>query len=62
VNRYRVEEVKRKLAEGESEKFNLIAIAFDSGFNSKSAFNTIFKKHTGVTPSAYRKQIGGGVE
>src|SRR5690606_29846193 len=42
VIRYRVEEVKRQLAESASEKFNLIAIPFDSGFNSKSAFNTIF--------------------
>ncbi len=57
INHYRVEEVKKKLAEGESEKYNLISIAFDSGFNSKTAFNTIFKKQTGVTPSQYRKQI-----
>jgi len=56
INRYRVEEVKRKLAEKESENFSLIAIAFDSGFNSKSTFNTIFKKYTGTTPSQYRKQ------
>ncbi len=57
VNHYRIEEVKRRLADRESEKYNLIAIAFDSGFNSKSAFNTIFKKHTGTTPSIYRKQL-----
>ncbi|QQS35984.1 MAG: AraC family transcriptional regulator [Ignavibacteriales bacterium] len=57
INHYRVEEVKKKLAEGESEKYNLISIAFDSGFNSKTAFNTIFKKQTGVTPSQYRKQL-----
>lgn len=57
INRYRVEEVKRRLADKESEMYNLIAIAFDSGFNSKSAFNTIFKKQTGTTPSQYRKQF-----
>ena len=57
INRYRVEEVKQRLADKESDKFSLIAIAFDSGFNSKSAFNTIFKKHTGTTPSQYRKQL-----
>jgi AraC-like DNA-binding protein len=57
INGYRVEEVKRRLADNESEKYNLIAIAFDSGFNSKSTFNTIFKKYTGVTPSQYRKQL-----
>jgi len=57
VNHYRVEEVKRRLADKESQKYNLLALAFDSGFNSKSSFNTVFKKHTGTTPSLYRKQI-----
>ena len=57
INHYRVEEVKRRLADNESEKYSLIAIAFDSGFNSKSSFNTIFKKQTGSTPSQYRNQI-----
>ncbi len=57
INRYRVEEVKRRLAENESEKYSLLAIAFDSGFNSKAGFNTIFKKQTNTTPSQYRKQL-----
>ncbi len=57
INGYRVEEVKRRLADQESEKYSLLAIAFDSGFNSKSAFNTIFKKLTNTTPSQYRKQL-----
>lgn len=57
INSYRVEEVKKRMAQGDSERFSLIAIAFDSGFNSKTAFNTIFKKQTGVTPSQYRKQL-----
>lgn len=57
INRYRVEEVKRRLADKESDNFSLVAIAFDSGFNSKSTFNTIFKKQTGTTPSQYRKQL-----
>jgi len=57
INRYRVEEVKRRLADNESEKYSLLAIAFDSGFNSKAGFNTIFKKHTNTTPSQYRKQL-----
>jgi AraC-like DNA-binding protein len=57
INRYRVEEVKRRLADKESEMYSILAIAFDSGFNSKAGFNTIFKKHTGTTPSQYRKQL-----
>jgi AraC-like DNA-binding protein len=62
INRYRVEEVKKRLADNESGKFSLLAIAFDSGFNSKSSFNTIFKKLTGVTPSQYRNQMTSAVE
>jgi AraC-like DNA-binding protein len=57
INHYRVEEVKRRLADGESKTYSLIAIAFDSGFKSKSTFNTIFKKQTGTTPSQFRKQL-----
>jgi AraC-like DNA-binding protein len=57
INRYRVEEVKRKLSDNEMEKYNLIAIAFESGFNSKATFNTVFKKQTGTTPTEYRKQL-----
>jgi AraC-like DNA-binding protein len=57
INRFRVEEVKRRLADNESEKYSLLAVAFDSGFNSKAGFNTVFKKQTGTTPSQYRKQL-----
>jgi AraC-like DNA-binding protein len=53
VNHYRVEEVKRRLAKGDLEKFTLLAIAFDSGFNSKTNFNRIFKEQTGISPSAF---------
>lgn len=55
VNTYRVEEVKRLLNEAQHERLTLLAIAYDSGFNSKSSFNHIFKSVTGVTPSEYVK-------
>ncbi|MEO0553995.1 MAG: helix-turn-helix domain-containing protein [Bacteroidota bacterium] len=35
----------------------LLEIAFDSGFNNKTSFVNAFKKHAGMTPSAYRKQL-----
>jgi AraC-like DNA-binding protein len=35
----------------------IVNIAYECGFNSKSSFNTAFKKYTGMTPSTYRNQI-----
>jgi AraC-like DNA-binding protein len=54
INEYRVDEFKKKLEDASNQNFNLISIAFDSGFNSKTSFNTVFKKITGQTPSEYR--------
>jgi AraC-like DNA-binding protein len=53
INEYRVEEVKRRLKDPKYKNLTILAIAYDSGFNSKSAFNTIFKDLTGMTPSQY---------
>ncbi|MEZ4887093.1 MAG: helix-turn-helix transcriptional regulator [Chitinophagales bacterium] len=53
INEYRVEAVKERLKNGDTEQFTLLAIAFDSGFNSKATFNRTFKKFTDVTPSQY---------
>lgn len=52
INSFRVEEAKKQLAE-EPEK-SVIDICFDVGFGSKSAFNSVFKKETGQTPSKFR--------
>ncbi|MES9997830.1 MAG: helix-turn-helix domain-containing protein, partial [Candidatus Thiodiazotropha lotti] len=57
INRYRVEEAQRHLT-AESAQMNILGIALDAGFNSKSAFYTAFKRHTGQTPSEYRKSAG----
>ncbi|MBN1650336.1 MAG: helix-turn-helix transcriptional regulator, partial [Bacteroidales bacterium] len=54
VNKYRVEEVKTKLKDPRFENFSLLGIALDCGFNSKSAFNRIFKKFTNQTPSQFK--------
>jgi len=58
VNEYRVEEFKKKAANTNYDHLTLLAIAFDSGFNSKSSFNNIFKNITGQTPSEYKKGLG----
>ncbi len=57
INEYRAEEFKNRLQSAENDHLTLLGIALDSGFNSKTTFNTIFKKITGLTPSAYKKSI-----
>jgi len=60
INEYRVNEVKQRMENPAYRNFTILAIAFDSGFNSKSAFNTIFKNFTGLTPSEYKeKKVNG---
>jgi AraC-like DNA-binding protein len=57
VNDYRVESVKEKLHSGEGENLTLLAIAFDSGFKSKTSFNRVFKAKTNYSPSEYKRHI-----
>ena len=59
VNHLRIEEAKLIIQNPTSEKFTLIAIGLEAGFNSKSAFNNAFKKYTGLTPSEYKKKQNG---
>jgi len=57
VNHYRVENVKQSLSDKQKGHLKLLSIAYDAGFNSKSSFNAIFKKQTGMTPSEYREKM-----
>lgn len=57
INSYRIEECKRILENSKDESVNMLGIAYDSGFNSKTTFNTAFKAYTGVSPTEYYKQI-----
>ncbi len=54
VNSYRVEEAKR-LLEDKSLDLRINEVMYDSGFNSKSTFNSVFKKSIGMTPSEFRR-------
>lgn len=56
VNGYRVEEAKRLLADERNANYTILSVAFDAGFNSKTTFNTVFKKFTGYTPTEYRNK------
>lgn len=55
INSYRIEEAKQRLNHPESQE-TILAIAFDVGFNSKTAFNRAFKKHTRMTPSQFKQR------
>ncbi|MBK9016772.1 MAG: AraC family transcriptional regulator [Saprospiraceae bacterium] len=54
INKYRVEHVKRLLADTSFNHYTIIQIAYEAGFNNKASFNRYFKKEIGMTPSAYR--------
>jgi len=56
INGYRVTEAKAKLVDSKLSHYTILAVAYEAGFNAKSTFYTAFKKHTGMTPSQYRKQ------
>ena len=57
INRYHVDEAKRHLGHPEKADTNILTIALDAGFNSKSAFYAAFKKHTGMTPGQFKQSL-----
>lgn len=57
INKLRIEEAIKLLQTSQYENQTIAAVAFDVGFNSISSFNTVFKKQTGKTPSAFRKGL-----
>jgi AraC-like DNA-binding protein len=57
VNGYRIREVIEKMKDPKNRHLTLLAIALDSGFNSKTSFNTVFRKVTNHTPSQYSKSL-----
>lgn len=54
INKFRVEKAKHLLNSEASQKLSIVGIGFESGFSSKTSFNTTFKKITGSTPSEYK--------
>ncbi len=55
INSLRISEAKHKLIDPAQQHITILAIAYDVGFNSKSTFNTAFKKYTKMTPSQFKK-------
>lgn len=55
VNRYRIEQAMEMLRDPDKANLTILEILYEVGFNSKSSFNTIFRKYTGTTPTEYRR-------
>jgi AraC-like DNA-binding protein len=56
INEYRVREAEQRLRNPRFRHYTLLAVALESGFNSKSTFNRVFKKLRGVTPSEIERE------
>lgn len=56
INEYRVKAAKEMLIDPKYHHYTILSTAYEAGFSAKSTFYTAFKKYTGMTPSAYRKQ------
>ena len=54
INEYRIREVTRKMLDPACDRITLLGIAMDSGFNSKSTFNRVFREMTGISPVEYK--------
>ncbi|WP_422859060.1 helix-turn-helix domain-containing protein [Flagellimonas sp. S174] len=54
INSYRIQSAVDILKDPSKKKVTILEILYEVGFNSKSSFNTAFKKHTGSTPTSYR--------
>ncbi|SDJ09222.1 helix-turn-helix domain-containing protein [Chryseobacterium jejuense] len=55
INEYRIEKAKEILKDPLQKELTILEILYQVGFNSKSSFSTSFKKHTGTTPTDFRK-------
>jgi len=56
VNSYRVQAAEQMLTADSASAMTITDVMYEVGFNSKSSFNTQFKKKTGLTPSEYRRK------
>lgn len=56
INDLRIEAFKNLIVQPDSKKYTLLSLAFECGFNSKTAFNRNFKKVTGLSPTEYLEQ------
>lgn len=57
INEFRVRDIARKIGDPAYDKITLLGIAYESGFNSKTTFNRVFKEMTGKTPVEYKNSL-----
>lgn len=57
INQYRIDKAKTYLQDFANNKLTIQQVFYDVGFNSKSSFNTAFKKHTGLTPTEFKNKF-----
>lgn len=57
INSYRIDDAIEQLKDSKQQHKTILEICYSIGFNSKSAFNDVFKKLTGLTPTAFRKSF-----
>ena len=62
LTQHRISESIRLLESRTKREMTIEQIMYEAGFNSKSVFNTAFKKKTGKTPSAYRKDHAQNIQ
>ena len=56
INTYRVEEAQKLMLDSNYDHLSILGVGFEAGFNSKTTFNTTFKRITGTTPNEFKKQ------
>jgi len=56
INLHRIEDAKQLLSNPKNKDMTILEVLYAMGFNSKSVFNTAFKKHVKISPSEYKKR------
>lgn len=61
LNKFRIEEAKQRMQSEQYKHATILDIMYECGFNSKTTFNTCFKKHTGQTPREFKRSTSDSV-
>ncbi len=59
INSLRLNAFMETAKDPSKRHLSILGMAYESGFNSKTVFNTFFRKETGMTPSAWLKEVAG---